>query len=64
MVCNGLSGTWPILKCPLSINGALTPSDDGRIAAGNRFHVLHCVGYVFRVDLDIAQEKTRDVDVD
>ena len=51
-----LSCRWPIFQRPLCIDRALRPGDYAHIlVVGDSRDVVDCVGYVFGVDLDVAE---------
>jgi hypothetical protein len=56
-----LSGS-EILECPLNVDVALGPADNGYLFASDASDVVNCVRSIFSVGLSIIQKISRNVE--
>jgi hypothetical protein len=61
--CGFLSGS-EVLECPLNVDVALGPADNGYLLTSDASDVVDCVRSIFSVDLSIIQKVSRNVEPD
>jgi hypothetical protein len=61
MVSSGFLRGSEVLECPLKIDIALGPANDGNLFTSDAIDIVDCVRSIFGVDLGIVQKISRDV---